>query len=579
MARSKLCGLLTLVYVATCQSSSSPSWQSGSSSWFLSSVETAKRQNIEPDALLSKVEDTVTRVKQWTKSQQRILTAVGGATLLLTSKELTYTLLFLQSFRSVGWPLVQQGTRELGQSYTQARLTFRKELPTLMKSRTLLPRLLKDKEDAEKLLAEAAALTRTLQGEAKEAEKKLRHSLAVVEKALPSRRELESIATTATAGLPSKKEVQTAVSTAQRTKASVDRRMAAAQQLSASVGKGDAGSAKEAKSLVASLQREKTEAEAAVAQAKAMGDSFEAAVRAATEQARRALPNAAELKEAVSAAEWAKATVETRLAEGMRLKGVALREYSEVLDTVEEAVKVSNSAQAVAAAVEPEKLERIGRGVVAGVASCVASATSPLAGSALIGVDMGSLIASKAVPAARASKRLLIGRLTNRGVPSPLIKQANRSKWMEAGASAASTAAGVFIAYKARNMALLASGALIGSKMLVGALADQAAAVMSSRPELAGSLSQLARKVATGVDNLDGKEDGAVIGVALPVDGKALAETLVAGLGIALQLRVISFGGLAAPLAVLKAPLAPLLTFEAYLKTVAAASQMKAAGA
>lgn len=75
------------------------------------------------------------------------------------------------------------------------------------------------------------------------------------------------------------------------------------------------------------------------------------------------------------------------------------------------------------------------------------------------------------------------------------------------------------------------------------------------------------------------QEDGAINGIKLPVDPKAAAELALAGLGVALQLGLL---GAFPAAAVLKAPLAPLLAFEAYLKATAvataAAASAKVAG-
>lgn len=51
------------------------------------------------------------------------------------------TILFLQSFRSAGWPIVQRGWGKLTTKLQQAKLVYDEEFPTILKARELLPKL------------------------------------------------------------------------------------------------------------------------------------------------------------------------------------------------------------------------------------------------------------------------------------------------------------------------------------------------------------------------------------------------------------------------------------------------------
>lgn len=133
---------------------------------------------------------------------------------------------------------------------------------------------------------------------------------------------------------------------------------------------------------------------------------------------------------------------------------------------------------------------------------CVAAATSPIAGSTLVGVDLGALVATEVVPAASAVKRFVVARIARGGVPPALVKHANSTGFVEAGARAASTGAGVFLAYKGRQFALLCSGALIGSKMLVDAVSGLAAQAVA-RYKLERALQGAGGQLGTWLDKLD----------------------------------------------------------------------------
>lgn len=230
----------------------------------------------------------------------------------------------------------------------------------------------------------------------------------------------------------------------------------------------------------------------------------------APQEARRALPNAAELQAATDEATWAKETVQRRLKESLAFQQKALGQYEQIMDSVDDATKIANSAQAVAAAVEYSKLERIGRGLAGGVMGCIAAATSPIAGSTLVGVDFGALIGSEAVPAASAAKRFFVSHIARRGVPPALVKHANSTGFVEAGARVASTGAGVFLAYRGRQLALLCSGALIGAKLMVDSLSGvttQLVARFKLERALQGAGGQLETWL-DKLDNLDGKVGG-----------------------------------------------------------------------
>ena len=565
-----------LILSATASASStSGGWSLPSLSSFMSSSTKAldKALSQPPDEVLSKVENGIDSVASWTKAHQQVVQTAAGATLIFCSKRLTYTLLFVESFRAVGWPIVQEGAKELRSSYAQARAAFRAELPTLMKSRELLPKLLEQKRDAEKLLSKAATFAKAVEKDTKEADRRFRKAAKAIEKALPSRRELDLVAVTATKGLPSRREVEGALKTAKRAQARIERKLRAAE-------KSTTTNTREARALVRSLTQEKKEAEAALAAAAATYERLEAAVRDAVEQARRALPNRRELQAAEDAAKWAKKTAEAKLKEGLRLQRDALGQFESAMATADDALKVTNSVEAVADALDTDKVQKIATGVAAGFTSCVASATSPLAGSVLIGVDVGGLIAAKALPVARGAKKLAVARFGSR-VPASVIRHTNAtrlSSWAEGGVRTASVVAGVWVAHRTRQLALLCTGALLGAKMVVAA-AERPVGRLLSKNGLDEKLAEGAARLAGHLDRLDGVEDGAIGVVKLPkATAKATAELALAGLGVALQLGLLGGGIGALPgVGLLGAPLAPLFAFETYLKASAAATAAKAA--
>ena len=565
-----------LILSATASASStSGGWSLPSLSSFMSSSTKAldKALSQPPDEVLSKVENGIDSVASWTKAHQQVVQTAAGATLIFCSKRLTYTLLFVESFRAVGWPIVQEGAKELRSSYAQARAAFRAELPTLMKSRELLPKLLEQKRDAEKLLSKAATFAKAVEKDTKEADRRFRKAAKAIEKALPSRRELDLVAVTATKGLPSRREVEGALKTAKRAQARIERKLRAAE-------KSTTTNTREARALVRSLMQEKKEAEAALAAAAATYERLEAAVRDAVEQARRALPNRRELQAAEDAAKWAKKTAEAKLKEGLRLQRDALGQFESAMATADDALKVTNSVEAVADALDTDKVQKIATGVAAGFTSCVASATSPLAGSVLIGVDVGGLIAAKALPVVRGAKKLAVARFGSR-VPASVIRHTNAtrlSSWAEGGVRTASVVAGVWVAHRTRQLALLCTGALLGAKMVVAA-AERPVGRLLSKNGLDEKLAEGAARLAGHLDRLDGVEDGAIGVVKLPkATAKATAELALAGLGVALQLGLLGGGIGALPgVGLLGAPLAPLFAFETYLKASAAATAAKAA--
>lgn len=565
-----------LILSATASASStSGGWSLPSLSSFMSSSTKAldKALSQPPDEVLSKVENGIDSVASWTKAHQQVVQTAAGATLIFCSKRLTYTLLFVESFRAVGWPIVQEGAKELRSSYAQARAAFRAELPTLMKSRELLPKLLEQKRDAEKLLSKAATFAKAVEKDTNEADRRFRKAAKAIEKALPSRRELDLVAVTATKGLPSRREVEGALKTAKRAQARIERKLRAAE-------KSTTTNTREARALVRSLMQEKKEAEAALAAAAATYERLEAAVRDAVEQARRALPNRRELQAAEDAAKWAKKTAEAKLKEGLRLQRDALGQFESAMATADDALKVTNSVEAVADALDTDKVQKIATGVAAGFTSCVASASSPLAGSALIGVDVGGLIAAKALPVARGAKKLAVARFGSR-VPASVIRHTNAtrlSSWAEGGVRTASVVAGVWVAHRTRQLALLCTGALLGAKMVVAA-AERPVGRLLSKNGLDEKLAEGAARLAGHLDRLDGVEDGAIGVVKLPkATAKATAELALAGLGVALQLGLLGGGIGALPgVGLLGAPLAPLFAFETYLKASAAATAAKAA--
>jgi len=203
---------------------------------------------------------------------------------------------------------------------------------------------------------------------------------------------------------------------------------------------------------------------------------------------------------------------------------------------------------------------------------------------------VGSLIAATTVPAAKAAQRAVVARLSSK-VPASLFKQAEAKatqtlskanatgfSWAESSAKTASMAAGLYVAHRTRQLTLLCSGALLGSKMVVGAVGTQVKALLDKTDvdeAIVGATSEWTSRLKRSIDRLDGVEDGAIAGVKFPLDATATAEIVLAGFGIALQLGVL--GGGLPMLGVLKAPLAPLFAFEAYLKASAVATAARAA--
>ena len=58
---------------------------------------------------LGKAEKLSSNAQALVQANQRLLTAIGGSVLLLHGQALSTTVLFIQSFRAAGMPVVQRG--------------------------------------------------------------------------------------------------------------------------------------------------------------------------------------------------------------------------------------------------------------------------------------------------------------------------------------------------------------------------------------------------------------------------------------------------------------------------------------
>ena len=143
----------------------------------------ARIANQDPDALLDRVETVVGKAVQLAKQNEIVFAATGGLALMTCSRHFTYSLLFLQSFKAAGWPIVRDGACELGESYRSARAAFKEELPELRKARALVPKLKEDVQQARALLESASSQTSALTKQAAAAEAKLNKWTSAVAKA------------------------------------------------------------------------------------------------------------------------------------------------------------------------------------------------------------------------------------------------------------------------------------------------------------------------------------------------------------------------------------------------------------
>jgi len=314
--------------------------------------------------------------------------------------------------------------------------------------------------------------------------------------------------------------------------------------------------------MAVSLAEEEEEARVLMADAMAMRAKYEAAFAKARADAVKMLPARKELQTAVNEAAWARSRVAARLSEAEELKRKSFARYSSISATYAEATAVRSSFTAILDAVDPTKVREVLRGVGTGTVSCIAAATSPLAGTALIGADVGRMVSETVKPLLSTAKAAVAAQLT--AVPLPDAAAGPLTKWADASFGAVCTGTGIWVAYKTRTLVLLCSGALIGAKMVTQSVSAQLEGKFGT------SLDQLslAGTMGLGLDMLDGKADGATIGglqtASLPLDAKSITEVALAVLAIGCQL---TFGAEMPTMG--KVALGPLLALEAFLKAKA----------
>mmetsp|Transcript_49450 Transcript_49450/g.92544 ORF Transcript_49450/g.92544 Transcript_49450/m.92544 type:complete len:576 (+) Transcript_49450:73-1800(+) len=526
----------------------------------------AKDQTQRPDFFLERIEHSVKTF--FTKREQGAVDGIIGATLLLCSKELPCTLIFLESFRSIGWPIVKDSYSQLRQQYIHARQTFTDDLPELMKARASLPRLAKQAQDARDWLSDATDSTNQLRNDIKKAEQQYRDAKQKIDRSLPSEEELIKIAETLKKEPGSWKDSHAQLKSAERAKWKVERQLQLVE--AASLAKK---SESERQALIESLKAEKRRTLSDLSAAQTQEADSHRAMRQAKWLALQALPNADELREARKQAQLTKEELEKRLAKAVVLQQEAQQMYSKAIALVDDTKDVTNSAEAVAKAIDLKKLNKVVQGAAAGIASCVASVASPTVRTTLVGVDVGHLFASKAVPLTEAVYDLVIDKLAEKKASALVWKQQmmGASDWLEEAAKIGSTWAGILFVQRYQNLALLCSGALLGSRLVVSAVADEIEALLE-RTTIDEAIGSSLGRTLLALDRLDKKEDDCIMGVKLPVDPRTTSEVLLAMMGIALQLRL---KGSALPFAeaALKRPEAYLQRLAPNLKESAAFSK------
>lgn len=440
----------------------------------------ARIANQDPDALLDRVETVVGKAVQLAKQNEIVFAATGGLALMTCSRHFTYSLLFLQSFKAAGWPIVRDGACELGESYRSARAAFKEELPELRKARALVPKLKEDVQQARALLESASSQTSALTKQAAAAEAKLNKWTSAVAKA-------------------------------------------------SAAGGGGGGVPRDAGELQAKLQ----------------------------------------------AAKKAKAEAESALASATKTQQACIAKYAELRSRYAELSRVQNSVQAVSDALDPAKLERVAGGMAAGALSCVASATSPLASSALLGSSFGSLVSERALPLVRAAReRIADGPRLPPDVAARV--PTGVTKWLDTATRSACAAASCWFAYRARALSLTCSGALLGARLFTSALSSGVDSCCGRRlSDFAVDATGLYRRL----DALDGTVDGTMgSGTPVSVSISALPLNAEAGLELALTAWAIAAqvgSGASAGVPIFaKVFLSPLLAFEAYLKALAAGKML-----
>jgi len=233
------------------------------------------------------------------------------------------------------------------------------------------------------------------------------------------------------------------------------------------------------------------------------------------------------------------------------------------------ATEAAGGIEAVLSAVNPGLVGEVIKGLGAGVMSCVAVTTQPLAGKLTSGADLGGMVGDKASD--------LVGSVLGNTASPPAA-----TKWVCGAAQSACVAGAMFAAYKARELVLTVSAAALGAKIVATCVADQVEAslgvklfevsvvglvekakyaLLDANPEIAKASSALAAQMGP---------------IAAPTSAAGCLELGVLAFGLAKQLG--PGGGSGMPLA-LKAPLAPILVLESTLKGYAAKSAAGAAAA
>ena len=187
-------------------------------------------------------------------------------------------------------------------------------------------------------------------------------------------------------------------------------------------------------------------------------------------------PNAADiqaelqtLKKDKEDAEKTFAKVNAQLASALALRDRAQQQYEDARKMYGEAMSSVGSIRSIAEAVNPENVQEILQGMAGGVLSCVAAAKVPVAGTAVVGADFGTLVTEKMRPVLRT----VVDRTRDALVPAAAADMpASVSKWIDSSLASACTAAGFFVTLKARELVLTASASAIGAKMLTKSISE-----------------------------------------------------------------------------------------------------------
>lgn len=420
------------------------------------------------DDLLSKAERVASKAESFVKANQRLLSAVGGSVLLLHGQAFSTSILFMQSFRSAGLPIVTRGWDKLATNYQEARQVYEREKPNIIKSKELLPKLATEAQETMQVLRDA-------QTEFKQAEKTSR---------------------AAQQGL-------------QRAQKALERIQERAKQQP---------TATELQMELGTLKKDKEEADKLVARVKA------------------------------------------QLASAQALRDRAQQQYADANKIYGQALSSVSSARAIADAVNPENVQEILQGMAGGVLSCVAATRVPIAGTALVGADLGTLVTDKLRPVLRG----VVDRTRDGLLPMGASEMPpSLSKWVDTSLSSACTAAGLFATLKAREVVQTAWASIIGAHMVTRAMTETLRdvsgtdlyAVNLTLPALSVPLPS-GHSLATKACSLSA--------------GRVFENTLVVA---SLVTQIVHRSTpLPAPLQVV---LAPFIAFEAWLKIASAGGKVK----